>query len=100
MAILDVTEYSSLSTDTVGNQVMTGQEPCLLNQQVAIGGSSAQSAAFGDTTKFVRVHADAACRVSLGSNPTASATSMRIGAGGTEYLGVRPGLKIAVIATT
>lgn len=100
MALIDITEYSELAMTGAGFKVMAGQEPGLTNQQVAIGGSSAQSAAFGDTTRFVRIHADASCRVAVGSNPTASSASMRIGAGGTEYLGVLPGLKLAVIATT
>ena len=100
MAILDITEYSTLALSGPGHRVMAGQEPSLTNQQVAIGASSAQSIAFSDTTVFIRIHADAACRIAVGANPTASSASMRIGAGGTEYLGVIPGLKLAVIATT
>ncbi len=100
MAILDITEYQELTAAGRGHLVPAGQEPALVNQQVVIGGTSAQSAAFSDTTRFVRLHADVACRVAIGANPTAASTSMRIGAGGTEYLGVRPGLKIAVISTT
>ena len=99
MAILDITEYDELAQAGRGHLVMAGQEPKKLNQQVSIGASSAQSAAFTDTTRFVRIHAESACRIEVGSNPTASSASMRIGAGGTEYLGVLPGLKIAVIAT-
>lgn len=97
---LDITEYLELATTRGGERVMAGQEPSALNQQVAIGGTSTQSSAFSDVTRFVRVHADAACRVAIAVNPTATSASMRIGAGGTEYLGVQPGLKIAVIATT
>ncbi len=100
MAILDVTEYNELTQAGRGHLVMAGQEPCTLNQQVAVGASSAQSSAFADTTRFIRIHSDVACRVAIGANPTASTASMRMGAGGTEYLGVLPGLKIAVIATT
>lgn len=100
MATLDITEYSEMTLAGRGHTVMAGQEPSLRNQQVAVGASSAQSLAFGDTTRFVRLHSDVACRVTIGANPTASSTSMRMGAGGTEYLGVLPGLKIAVIATT
>jgi len=100
MAILDVTEYNELTQAGRGHLVMAGQEPCTLNQQVVVGASSAQSLAFADTTRFIRIHSDVACRVAIGANPTASTTSMRMGAGGTEYLGVLPGLKIAVIATT
>ena len=99
MPILDITEYRELAQAGRGHLVMAGQEPASVNQQVNIGASSAQSAALSDSTRFIRIHADAACRIAIGSNPTASAASMRIGAGGTEYLGVMPGLKIAVIAS-
>lgn len=100
MAILDVTEYASLSLDAQGRQVLVGKEPSRVNQQVAVGGASTQSAAFGDATRFVRLHTDVPCRIAIDVNPTAAATSMRMAAGQTEYLGVTPGYKIAVITTT
>jgi hypothetical protein len=99
MALLDVTEYRELTVTGVGHIVMAGQEPAVLTQQVAITPGSLQSAPLSDVTRFVRIHADATCRVAVGSNPVASASSMRMVAGGTEYLGVLPGLKIAVIAS-
>jgi hypothetical protein len=100
MPILDITEYQELAIAGRGHMVMSGQEPAALNQQVPIGASSAQSAPFSDTTRFIRLHADVSCRVAIGDNPTASSASMRVTGGGTEYLGVRPGLKLAVISTT
>lgn len=100
MAILDITEYEELAASAQGHRIPAGQEPNVAQQQVAIGATSAQSVAFGDRTRFIRLHADAPCRVAIGDNPTASSTSMRIGGGGTEYLGVYPGLKLAVISTT
>lgn len=99
MPMLDITEYGELSVTNRGMMVMAGQEPSLRNQQVSIGASSEQSEAFADTTRFIRLHAEAACRVTVGNNPTAASSSMRLGPGGTEYLGVSPGLKIAVIAS-
>lgn len=100
MAVVDITEYAELAFAGTGHRIMAGQEPSLRQQQVAVGASSAQSLVFTDTTRFIRIHSDVACRIAVGVNPTASATSMRVVAGGTEYLGVLPGLKIAVIATT
>jgi hypothetical protein len=99
MPILDITEYGELATTGRGSLIMAGQEPSTRNQQVEISASSAQSQSLSDVTRFVRLHAEVACRVVIGSNPTASSTAMRMGAGGTEYLGVNPGLKIAVIAS-
>lgn len=100
MAIVDISEYESLSQDSMGSRVPTGSEPAKLFQQVPVGGSSVQSDSFGETTRFVRVHTDAACRVQFGANPTAAATTMRLGAGSTEFFGVRPGHKLAVITST
>jgi len=99
MPKLDITEYSELSLTGRGSVIMAGQEPSFRNQQVDIGATSAQSESLSDVTKFVRIHSEAPCRVALGTDPTASSASMRMGAGGTEYLGVVPGIKIAVIAS-
>ena len=99
MPLLDITEYGELAMAGRGSLIMAGQEPSTRNQQVEIAAGSTQSEALSDVTRFVRIHAEAACRVSVGDNPTAASTSMRMGAGGTEYLGVMPGLKIAVIAS-
>lgn len=100
MSILDVTEYDELAFAGKGGQIMAGQEPSRLNQQLAVGGASAVSAAFDSVTRFIRVHTDVPCRIAIGTNPTAGPASMRMAASQTEYLGVRPGLKIAVISTT
>lgn len=96
---LDVTEYSQMADDGYGRLLPTGREPGH-QQQIAIGGASAQSVAFGGATRFVRLHTDAACRIKFGSNPTADGTSARMAAGSTEFFGVRPGDKVAVISTT
>src|SRR5579859_588396 len=76
--------------------------PSLASQTVAIGGSSAQSAAFKNDTVLIRVHADAICSVQIGLNPTAATTNMRMTAGQTEYFLVPKGaeFKIAVISNT
>lgn len=99
MAVLDITEFSVVARTPQGDVLPTGRWPAT-NQQVAIGGASAQSAAFGGATTFVRVHTDAACRIAIGANPTAAASSPRMAAGATEYFGVIPGDKLAVITTT
>jgi hypothetical protein len=100
MAVLDISEYRDMARDSRGHGVPTGVEPSQTLQQVSIGGTSTQSSALGGSTRFVRLHADVACRVQIGSNPTASATSMRLAAGATEFFGVIPGHKIAVVSTT
>lgn len=98
MALLDITEYSQMATDAAGRLLPAGKEPGKY-QQVAIGGASAQSNAFGEQCTFVRVHTDANCRIAFGSNPTAAATSSRMAAGATEFFGVKSGDKVAVITS-
>lgn len=97
---VDISEYTNLARDAQNNVVHAGVEPATAVQQVSQGGSSTQSAAFSSTTSFVRVHADSAVRIAFGANPTASASSPRMPAGATEFFGVRPGHKLAVITTS
>lgn len=76
--------------------------PSTTTQSVAVSGTSTQSAALSATTRMVRIVADENCRIDSGTNPTATASSMPIQAGVTEYFGIPPGsnsnLKIAVIS--
>lgn len=95
-ATLYVTEFTSAPPVSVYYQA--ANTPAVANQTVAIGVSSAQSAAFSGTTGLVRIHADVACHVVVGgASPTATATSMRLAAGQTEYFVVLAGQKLAVI---
>ena len=97
---LDISEYSSLSKDHIGLALPVAKEPAIAIQQLTIAAGAAQSAAFDSATRFVRLHADANCRVLFGPNPTASATSARLLAGATEFFGVQPGTKVSVIQST
>lgn len=100
MATLYVSEYSRQVIDYLRLGVPAPQEPSIAEQAVAIGGSSTPSSAFNAQTKFVRVHTDVICSVAFGVSPTAVITAKRMAAGQTEFFGVRPGDKIAVIANT
>ena len=96
---LFLTEYSSLAS-TIGSQGLAApMEPAVADQSVSVGGSSTQSAAFNAQTAFVMVHAQEACCVQWGTNPTAVNTKQRMGAGETRFYGVPAGksYKVAVI---
>ena len=68
-------------------------------QVVAIGTSSAQSAAFNAETKIVRLAANNTCFVEFGSNPTAVATaSIVLQANSPLWAKVNAGDKVAVIS--
>lgn len=101
MAKLYITEYSVLPRDEKGISVPVPAEPALVEQTpVVIGGGSLQSAAFNASTKFIRLHTDAICSIAFGTNPTATANSQRLRADATEFYGVQPGHKVAVITNT
>lgn len=107
MAVLYITEYAQLMPSPVGGQGQVPMDPPLVEQTVAIGASSAQSAAFNAQTRLIRVETDAICAVTVGANPTATVASGTSGSGRmaanqTEYRGVPVGqsYKIAVISTS
>lgn len=70
------------------------------SQDVAVGASSAQSTALGASTTMVRLVSTVDCRVALGENPTATATSTLLPAGCPEVFAVQPRHKVAVIQTS
>jgi len=97
MATLYVSEFGDLAIGRA--QAMT--LPPLRMQTVAIGASSETTAfAFTENTRMVRVHTDAICSIAASAAPTATTSDLRLAADQTEYFGVKPGDKIAVIANT
>ena len=100
MAILGIREYKELARGREGGTLEAGLEVGF-DQTKAIGGTTAQSAAFKKTTNFVRIHTDIACNITFGSNPTAlvkgSGGAGRMVAGQTEMFGVIGEHKVAVI---
>lgn len=107
MATLYVSEYVAIANSGVALQGIStplsktptpaAQEPSI-DQTIGISGSSTQSTVFSSTTTFIRVHTDSVCSIAIGLNPTATTSSKRMGANQTEYFGVYPQFKIAVIA--
>lgn len=105
MAVLYVTEYATIAIMQAGRVTQVPQEPPLAEQAIAITASSTLTAAFNAKTSLIRVHTDAICGVTIGLAPTATAVSAGSGSGRfaanqTEYRGVNPGMKAAVISTT
>lgn len=102
MAVLYVTEYAAIGILQGGRVIQAPLEPPLVEQVVAIGGSSTQSQAFNAKTAFIELHTDAICSVSIGINPTATATTRRMAANQTTDRAVPLGqsFKVAVITNT
>jgi hypothetical protein len=98
MAWLSIWEFSEVVSR---NGVLIGRAPGVLNQPaLAIGGASVQSLAFNAATAYIRLNCDTACCIAIGSNPVAVQPGVgRFATNQTEYFGVNPGDKVAVIAT-
>ena len=99
MPTLYITEFSSIGVNERGGLLTAALVPSLADQTVAIGAASVRCNAFNTATRLVRLTADSVCSVKFGTNPTASATTMRLEAGAVEYFAVQPGagMKLAVI---
>jgi hypothetical protein len=90
---LDVSEY------TAGAATQVLAEPCIIEQQLAIGGTSVVSNPFSEHSRLIRIHCEAPCRIAIGKTPTAGPTNKRLAANQTEVFGVQPGHRLAVIGT-
>ena len=105
MASLFIAEFSMFGTIKAptasgwGDSAPIPAVPPVAEQKITIGVTT-QSAAFNAATKMVRLHAEAACCVEFGADPIATTDNMRLAAGQTEYFGVSPGQKLAVITFT
>lgn len=59
--------------------------------------ASVQSTAVSANATVVRLVATTDCHVQIGTNPTATTTSAFLPAGVVEYVGIKPGDKVAAI---
>ena len=101
MADLYISEYKVMAKTTgQKDDIAAAQEPSIATQKVPISGASAQSAAFNDDTRYIEVHTDVICSISFGVNPTATISHKRMAANQTQFFGVVPGHKVAVISNT
>lgn len=101
MAKLYVTEFTGVGVQLLGANVMQAAlQPAAVDQTPVAIGAEAKSAAFGNTTTLIRVHADAICSIAIGAAPTATTNNARMAADQTEYFGVSAGHKLSVISNT
>jgi hypothetical protein len=95
---LFLTEYASLARDGQHRDIAAGMEPCIADTSFTVSGSSGQSAVFSPQTSFVMIHAQEACCLAWGTNPTATTAKQRIAAGETRYVGIPAGAGFRVAA--
>lgn len=96
MPTLYISEYAELPKDA-NEQVMPIPGAFVTEQTKAIGGTSAQSDAVNDSTRYVEVTADVDCHVAIGEDPTATTSSAPVWAKTVRPFSVKRGEKIAVI---
>lgn len=100
MSTLHITEFSGLQSTPFRGEITAALVPPLAEQTVAIGGTSAESAAVNADTRLVRISPDVNCHVAFGPDPTATTGMLPMTGGAAEYFQVPMGCayKIAVIA--
>ncbi|MGD9880463.1 MAG: hypothetical protein AB7F22_10590 [Reyranella sp.] len=105
MATLWIREYTRIA----GPGVWRGEPPTVYGEgspmaqepgsadpsPVTISGTSAQSAAFNDDTKFIELWADAAFHYLVGADPEATTNHMPVEARTSKFIGVTAGQKVA-----
>lgn len=102
MPIINIAEFVDTGSNSGirgsrANRAPVAHLPAPVVQQLTVGAASVQSVAFQANTGLIRIKTDTPCRIEVGANPTAVATSLLLAAGDTEYFGVTPGQKLAVI---
>lgn len=98
MAIAYVTEYAELARDERGDTIQAGREPAITTQKITFTAGATASAAFNNSTKFIRIWSDTAGFIKFGAAPTAvTATDTPISASTAEYFGVIQGQKVSIV---
>lgn len=103
MAQLVVTAYKELAHDLNGNTVMVGVEPNIGGEDMDFTSGQTVSGTFPAEASFLYLNSDTDCRVSTGTNPTATTSSvLRLPANAGLFIGIMEGLrgnfKVSVIA--
>jgi hypothetical protein len=94
-----LTEFESLAEHPLASGFP--HAPSLVDQIVAFGSSSTQSAPVSSKTRVVRLHTDTTCQVKVGATAvTAGVNGMRMPANSTEIFSVAPGAVVSVVAST
>ena len=94
MASAFITEYSEMATEPSGETIPVGGK--IVDTQEVSFTVSAQSLAFKNKTRFVRVVTDAKAHIAFGTgNPTATVSDPFVPSNTPEYFGVKKGSKIA-----
>lgn len=72
----------------------------ITTSKVAMSGSSSQSSAIGSNIQYVRLVSDANCHYAVGTNPTATTSSIYLPVGEIEIIKISEGEKVASICAS
>lgn len=100
MAFLSVSEFQSITHANPSgfHAIPAPMSPAVVEQSVAIGGTTTTSAAFSNTTRFIQVNTDTVCVLAFnGGLPTQGIH--RLGQNETRYYGVNAGGTISVMTS-
>ena len=95
MATLTIVELSRLPIDERGTTVPVADLENVTAIQAVSFTTTAASAAFHKSTKYVRVYSDADCFIDYGTAPVATTGHIPMAADSPEYFGVASTKKIA-----
>lgn len=99
MATLWIREYRRLGVDESKREMPVPSEPGVADQTVTFT-TATQSSAFDAATRYIRVIGSAAFHYSVGTNPTATTSSLKWPADMPLDIEVPSGNKISVIAAS
>lgn len=99
MATLWIREYDKGGLDGSGRALDIAVEGDSVRDQTVTFTTSAQSASFNASTKFIAITSSVAFHYKVGANPTATTSNMRVAADQIIFIGLQDqaGLKIAAI---
>lgn len=99
MADLYIAEFAALDSEARGRDVMVGRAPPVTGQVVDFTSGATQSSPFDGKTRFIRFYADTDCHIAFGDDPTATTSAaIKVKADVPEYIGVKPGSRLSVVA--
>ena len=94
MGVVNVAQFGRMAQDNNGHDVPVVLVPADSSENVTSSGTSAQSTALEG---IIRIATDTTVRIKFGTNPTATATGIRLVADTVEYFSIPSATKVAVI---
>lgn len=99
MAKCYISEFDRLGEALGSGQAQIAKEPPVASQAFTFS-ITTQSTAFNARTRYIEIHADVIWSYSVGDDPTATTSNMRMAADERKYIAVGKGQKLAAVTNT